>query len=156
MGASNIITNRPSTWKRIVVLLVAAGSLVIPASASADPSASGYSRADAIAQGLEESSQSTGGSSYSSVSSITGSSNPSPVSRASDTSSGFSSLNAIAGPAPSEPTLVSGPSGTDDGFDWASAAIGAGAAMALLSLLGATLLTVRRRTTVAPSTASMS
>jgi hypothetical protein len=156
MGASNTNTNRPRTWQRIVVLLVAAGSLVIPATASADPSASGYSRADAIAQGLEESGQSTGGSSYSSVSSIVGSVESSPVSSAPQTSSGYSSVNAVTGPSPSEPTFVSSPSSADDGFDWASAAIGAGATIAAMSLLGAALLTVRRRTTVAASTASMS
>lgn len=71
--------------------------------------------------------------------------------------SGYSSVSALAGPLPSEPTLVSGsPASTDDGFDWLSAAIGAAAAMALGALGGAAFLTVRRRTAVSPSTASMS
>ena len=41
----------------------------------------------------------------------------------------------------------------DDGFDWASAAIGAGAVMAMVALGGAAFLTVRRRTAVASSAA---
>ncbi len=57
-------------------------------------------------------------------------------------------------PVPSgvEPTLIAGsPASADDGFDWASAAVGAGAAMALAALGATALLTVRRRTTVSPS-----
>jgi hypothetical protein len=48
------------------------------------------------------------------------------------------------------------PASGDDGFDWASAAIGAGVAMAIAALGGAAFLTVRRRTTVSPSGASLS
>jgi hypothetical protein len=51
-----------------------------------------------------------------------------------------------------EPTLVTGsPASADDGFDWASGAVGAGAAMTLVALGAAALLTVRRRTTVSPA-----
>jgi len=59
-------------------------------------------------------------------------------------------------PPASEPTLVSSPSGSDHGFDWASAGVGAGAAMALLALGGAAFLTVHRRMAVSPSGTSMS
>jgi hypothetical protein len=48
------------------------------------------------------------------------------------------------------------PVASSDGIDWLSAAIGAGAAMALVALGGAVFLTVRRRTAVSPSVASMS
>ena len=50
------------------------------------------------------------------------------------------------------------PSGAaaSDGFDWGSAAVGAGAAMALVALGGAGFLTVRRRTAESSSAASMS
>jgi hypothetical protein len=55
-------------------------------------------------------------------------------------------------PSTAEPTFVSDSAGTmGEGFDWASAAVGAGAAMALVALAGAALLTVRRRTAVSPS-----
>ena len=58
---------------------------------------------------------------------------------------------------PREPALVSSsPASTSDGFDWTSAAVGAGAAMALVCLGGAGFLTVRRRTAVSRSAASMS
>jgi hypothetical protein len=107
----------------ITSLLVCA--FAIPASASADPSGGGYSRADAIAAGLEESSQSTSGSDY-------------------------SSLNAITGPSPNQPTFASGSPSAGDGFDWGDAALGAGAAMALAAFGGAALLTVRRRTAISP------
>ena len=54
-------------------------------------------------------------------------------------------------------TLVSGsPAHADGGFDWLSATIGAAAATALVALGAAAFLTVRRRTTVSPSTASTS
>jgi hypothetical protein len=51
-----------------------------------------------------------------------------------------------------EPTLITGsPASADDGFDWASGAVGAAAAMALVALGGAALLAFRRRTTVSPA-----
>jgi hypothetical protein len=51
-----------------------------------------------------------------------------------------------------EPTVVSdSPSYSGDGFDWGDAAVGAGAAMALVALGGAALFTVRRRPGGLPS-----
>jgi hypothetical protein len=61
---------RNARRRRALALAIGICALAIPATASADPPASGYSRADAIAQGLEESSQPTSGSDYSSVNSI--------------------------------------------------------------------------------------
>jgi hypothetical protein len=119
----------------IISLLVCA--FAVPASASADPASSDYSRADAIAAGLEESSQPNSGS------------NGSPYSGGPD----YATPNSILGSdGLGEPTFVTGsPAGASDGFDWTSAAIGAAAAMALVALGGAALLTVRRRATVSPS-----
>ena len=51
---------------------------------------------------------------------------------------------------------ASQPVASSDGIDWLTAAIGAGAAMALVALGSAVFLTVRRRTAVSPSVASMS
>jgi hypothetical protein len=116
----------------IISLLVCA--FAIPASATADPASSDYSRADAIAAGLEESSQSTSGSNYTPAG-----------------GSDYSSLNAITGPSPNQPTFASGSPSANDGFDWGDAGLGAGAAMALVAFGGAALLTVRRRTTISPS-----
>jgi hypothetical protein len=51
-----------------------------------------------------------------------------------------------------EPTLITGsPASADDGFDWASGAVGAAAAMALVALGGAALLAARRRTAASPA-----
>jgi hypothetical protein len=127
---------------RTITTIVALGALAIPASASADPASSDYSRADAIAAGLEESSQSTSGSDYSSLNASTP-----PVS---EPSTGYSSLNAVSGPSSDEPTFVSSPASGDE-FDWADAGLGAGAALALVAFGGAALLTVRRRTAISPS-----
>ena len=107
----------------------------------------GYSSANAITAGSSESSQPGGGSDYSSVNSITPpASEPSGSGGSQSTGSGYSSVNAISGAPASEPTFVTGsPAGTSDGFDWGSALVGAGAAMALAALGAAALLTVRRR-----------
>ena len=48
-------------------------------------------------------------------------------------------------------TPVLSPPSIGDGFDWADAALGAGATMALVALGAAGLFTVRRHTTVSPS-----
>jgi hypothetical protein len=127
----------------ITSLLICA--FAIPASASADPASSDYSRADAIAAGLEESSQSTSGQDYSSLNATVP-----PVSEPS-TGSGYSSLNATTGPSPIQPTFASASPSANDGFQWGDAALGAGMALALVAFGGAALLTVRRRTTVSPS-----
>jgi hypothetical protein len=51
-----------------------------------------------------------------------------------------------------EPTLITGsPASADDGFDWASGAVGAGAALAFAALGAAALLTARRRTAASPA-----
>jgi hypothetical protein len=136
---------------RTITTIVALGALAIPASASADPASSDYSRADAIAAGLEESSQSTSGPDYSSLNATVP-----PVSEPSsqggvDFASGYSSPNAITGPLAEQPTFASGSPSANDGFQWGDAALGAGAAMALVAFGAAALLTVRRRTTVSPS-----
>jgi hypothetical protein len=128
---------RKARRRRALALVLAICALAIPASASADPSASGYSRADAIAKGLEESHQSTGGS------------GGSPY----GTGPEYATPNAILGlDGLGEATPVTGsPAGADDGFDFVSAGVGAGAGMALIALGGAALLTVRRRTAISPS-----
>src|SRR5262245_65460905 len=57
----------------------------------------------------------------------------------------YSSLSASPPPT-SEATVVSGsPSDSGDGFDWGDAALGAGAAMALIAVSGAVLFTAPRR-----------
>jgi hypothetical protein len=66
--------------------------------------------------------------------------NPSPD------NSGYPALTTGIGSSSGEATVVSGsPAKTADGFDWGSAAMGAGAAMALVALGGAGFLTVRTR-----------
>jgi hypothetical protein len=150
------ISRRRRSARRRLVLALALGvcALAIPASASADPSAPGYSRANAIAAGLEESHQPTSGSggspgAGSSIALRRDGSKAEPF--VSGPGIGYSSVNAISGTPASEPTLVTGsPAGTSDGFDWVSALVGAGAAMALAALGGAALLTVRRRPPVPP------
>jgi hypothetical protein len=128
---------RNARRRRAFALALGIGALAIPASASADPASSDYSRADAIAAGLEESSQSpsgsigspySGGPDYATPNSILG-------------SDGLGELAPVTG----------SPASSGEGFDWPSAAVGAGAAMALIALGGAVLLTVRRRTAISPS-----
>jgi hypothetical protein len=140
---------------RTITTIVVLGALAIPVSAAAQP----VDPPAGINSGLgpSDSSRPAGDSDYSSLNSITPPpSESSSASGSSTASSGYSSLNAITGPT-AAPTFVSGPpADTAAGFDWASAGIGAGAAMALLALGGAALLTVRRRTAASPSAASTS
>jgi hypothetical protein len=140
---------------RTITTIVVLGALAIPASAGADPSAANYSRADAIAAGLEESSQSSSGSDYSSPNAIVGGPGHAsqPIGVPTEVEP-YTSPNAINGPLSDQPTLVSSPASTGDGFDWGDAALGAGAAMALVAFGGAAVLTVRRRTAISPSSAS--
>jgi len=64
--------------------------------------------------------------------------------------SGYSSLD-------DEPTFVTdSPAATGDGFDWSSAAVGAGTVLALLALGGAALLTVRMPTAISPASSTSS
>ena len=150
-----IISQRRRSARRRRALALGLGicALVIPASAFAQSNDGSYSSANAITGGSSESSQPTGGSDYSSVTSISPpASEPSGPGGSQSTDSGYSSVNAITGAPASEPTLVSGsPSSPGDGFDWGSALVGAGAAMAFAALGGAALLTVRRRHPVSPT-----
>src|SRR5215218_5675819 len=127
MRAHTIATKCRSRRKaRHLVLALALGvsALAIPVSASASPvdaPVDGWV-AKHITSGSRHSSQPGGGSDYSFVSSIT----PTASEQSSASASGDSSLNG-------EPTFVSdSPATTGDGFDWASAAVGAGAVLALL------------------------
>ena len=142
--------------RRALALALGVCALVIPSSASAGvtgPTTGDGSPPNAPSGGSNDSSLATGGSDYSSVNSIVGSSESQPVgSGGSSVDTGYSSLNAITGPPADTTTFVSSsPSSADDGFDWVSALMGAGAALALAALAGAALLTVRRRNTGMPS-----
>ena len=68
--------------------------------------------------------------------------------------SGYTSLNAVTGGHSPTPTFVSSSPVAGDGFDWADAALGAGATMALVAFGAAALVTIRRHSTVSPSTSS--
>lgn len=143
---AHTITNksRPKRSTRYRVLAVALGvcALAVPASGDTSPGG-GYSSVNSITGGSSDSSQAAYGSDRSSVNSIT----PPVSEQSSRSAAGYSSLNAIMGPTPAEPAVVyDSPAPSGEGFDWASAAAGAGAAMALIALGGAALLTVRRRT----------
>jgi hypothetical protein len=150
---------RRKAWLGVGALVLAVCSLVVPSTASAQ-----YSSAFSNTGGSTESSQPVDGAGDSSINAIMGAertpgtaefqSGPSQSGPSQDGDSGYSSVSALAGPVPSEPTLVSADTG--DGFDWLSAAIGAASAVALVALGGAAVLTVRRRTAVSPSTASTS
>jgi hypothetical protein len=129
----------------ITSLLVCA--LAIPTSAGAQPNDSGYSSVNSIAGAPDDPPQ----PGYSSVNSITGSSESSPPSGSGNADSGYASLNAITGPSTEAPTFVSAAPASGDQFDWDDAALGAGAALALMAFGGAALLTVRRRTAISPS-----
>jgi hypothetical protein len=128
--------------RRLIALALALGALAIPASASAQPIDSGghYST---------ESTQPSPGEDYSSVNSIVPPESQSGA--AHEVDSGYASLNAISGPPDEQPTVVSGPAGENDGFDWVSALVGAGTALAVAAFGGAALLTLRRRTAITPS-----
>jgi hypothetical protein len=132
--------------RRALALAIGICAIAIPATASA--ATSGYSTTVANG-GSEDSSQANSGSGYSSVTSIAP---PASEPAGSSVDSGYSSLNAIAGPPADTPTVVSSsPANSGDGFDWASAMVGAGASLAFAALCGVALLTVRRRGPVTPS-----
>jgi hypothetical protein len=131
---------------RTITTIVVLGALAIPASAVAN---TGYATPNAITGASDDSGHdvralTANGHDYSSLNATTP-----PVSEPS-TDSGYSSLNATTGPTPDEPTVVSSPASGDE-FDWGDAALGAGAAMALVAFGGAALLTVRRRTAISAS-----
>jgi hypothetical protein len=130
----------------ITTLALALCALAIPASAAAQP-------IDSVGHYSSESTQPSQGEDYSSVNSIVPPESQSGT--AHEVDSGYASLNAITGPPDEQPTAVSGPAGENDGFDWASALVGAGTALAVAAFGGVALLTLRRRTAISPS-ASMS
>ena len=113
---------RNARRRRALALGLGICALALAAGAGVDPSASGYTRANGTAPGLEEPSQAAG-------------------------DSGYSSVNAITGSSTGEPTPVTA---SADGFDWPSALVGAGAVLALASLGTVALLTFRRRTAISP------
>jgi len=132
-----------------ITIVLGICALAIPVSAHAEPTASpDYSSVNAISGDSGESSQPAGGSDYHALNSIVPPA--SEPARSKGVNSGYSSLNAISGAPTDTPTLVSGSTVSADGFDWGSALVGAGTALALAALGTAALLTVRRRT-VSPS-----
>jgi hypothetical protein len=144
---AHTVTNmfrRQRSARRAAAILLAACSLAIPASAAA------YTSPNAITGGSEQSSQPAEGSGQSSLNAIT---------QGSSTPSAPSSVQSAHQVDPGNPAYLSATAGeadvssssADDGFDWSSAVVGAGAAMALLALGGAAFLTARRRTTVSPA-----
>ena len=122
-----------SARRRVIALVLGVCALAIPASASA------VSAVPQVPHGAD----------YSSVSAT-----PPPTSEPTVAQSAPGSPTAIVGNEGGQPSgnLVSdSPSASADGFDWGDAALGAGAAMALIALSGAVLFTVRRRPSVSPS-----
>jgi hypothetical protein len=142
-----IMFRRRRSVRRAAALVLAVCSLAIPASAAA------YTYPGSITGGSEQSSQPAEGSGQSSVNAITqgstGSSEPSGLVSAHRVDPGQPTHTPAT--SPDEPAVVSGSPSTDAGFDWSSAAVGAGAAIALLALGGTAFLTARRHTTVSPA-----
>ena len=133
---------------RTITTIVVLAALAIPASAS------GYSSVNAVTGGSSDSNASAGGADYASPNAIAGGSSGSTAPGGSQSAPRvdptYSSLNATTGA--DQPTVASTtPSSAPDGFDWGDAALGAGAAMALLALGGAVFLTVRRPKPVQPA-----
>jgi hypothetical protein len=151
------ITTRARRKARLAVALgLGICALAIPGTASAYPAVDGWGAA--VTGGSSESSQQPTGADYSSVNSIAPPSSEPTSGGSQDVGPGYSSPSAIAGPLPDRFTVgspaVEQPASSGEGFDWPSAAIGAGAAMALAAFGGAALLTLRRRTTVSPASTS--
>jgi hypothetical protein len=113
---------RRSAWHRGIALVVAVGLLAIPATAQAF-----------IDQTSGDQSPSAGPASEL----------PTP-----DT---YLGQRGITLPAGDDVVASSSPVSVDDGFDWASALIGAGVAMAIVTLAGGALVAFRRQPDVAPS-----
>jgi hypothetical protein len=153
MRAHTITTTYRNCQRRrhFTALALALGALAIPASATAQPadSVGDYSSVSAITGASDESTQLRRSPDYSSVNSIVPP--ESQPGAAHEVDSGYASLNAIGGPPDEEPTVVSGPAGENDGFDWVSALVGAGTALAVAAFGGIALLTLRRRTAITPS-----
>jgi hypothetical protein len=128
---------RKKTLYSVFALALGVCALAIPATATA--SAGGYSSPNAITGGSSDSTQPSGSGGSPQVDS--GSTRPNAT------------LSGAHEPSTAEPTFVSDSTGTtSNGFDWASAALGAGTAtLVALALAGGALLTIRRRTAVSPS-----
>jgi hypothetical protein len=155
------------------MIVVGVCAVAIPASASADPSPDVNSGYVAHTTGIgssasEPTSQGGSGGSpdvnsgYAAHTTGIGSSASEPTSQGgsggpADVNSGYAALTTGIVSSSGEPTVASGsPAKTADGLDWGSAAVGAGAVMAVVAFGGAGFLTVRRRTAVSPSAASIS
>lgn len=141
MRAHTTTGSRPKakTGRAALAIALAALALAIPATAGADPTEpiDGWSHSylrgsDAQKPGIAPGANEPG------------------------VASSYSSVNAITG-APSDASTfaTASPAGTADGFDWTSALVGAGAALALAALGTAAMLTFRRSTGI-PPTASAS
>jgi hypothetical protein len=157
MRAHTITTMSPrrrqTRRRRALALALGVCALAIPSTAIAspvDPGTSDYSTPNAITGGSSDSSQPSGGTDYSSVNSITGGSSESSQPTIARPNEGTVTPDHVryTGPPPFD---TSEPVASSDGFDWLSAAVGAGAALALFALGGAALLMVRRRTAMSPS-----
>ena len=132
--------------RTLTAMYLLVSAFAIPASAGAYTD---YSTVNSLTGDSAESSQPT--SDPISVNAIVP-----PVSEANSSGSpsvgsDYASLNAIAGPPADTPAFVSGSPGSGEGFDWPSALVGAGAAIALAALGTAAMLTARRRTAISPS-----
>jgi hypothetical protein len=147
-------TQRPKA--RLLALVVGVCALAVPANASAfygEAANSGRGAADdniARNAGLVAPDHTSLNASLNSPATAEPDGGSSPTG-AVDQSPGYASLNAISGAPASEPTLVSGSPSSVDSFDWGDAALGAGVTMALITLGGVALVTVRRRTAVSPT-----
>jgi hypothetical protein len=156
MRAHTITTkSRPRRKARYSVLALVLGvcALAIPATASGDstqPDDGGAVAAGNAHRTPTELAQATSTAEPTSVSGIDSSQ---AKGIANDTGRAFGPHGALLDTLhATRPAVVSGSSAsTGGGFDWASAAVGAGAAMALVALAGAALLTIRRRAPVSPS-----
>jgi hypothetical protein len=165
---------RKARRRRAVALALGVCALAIPATASADPSTNDYSSVNALTGDPSESSQSGGGGAA--VAAGHAQRTPAELARAphpgqfvgpydpSQRGSGSVASPYSGGPDYATPNSILGsdglgqlapvtgsPATSGEGFDWPSAAVGAGAAMALIALGGAVLLTVRRRTAISRS-----
>jgi hypothetical protein len=154
MGTHTTTTATGRRSKRGAATLLALAICLIAVPASATAAEPGYSSINAITGAPSESSPAVGFD-YSSVNSLA------PPSTASGSVSdsggsvanrpGYTSLSAIVGPQGAQRTFASG-SGSDSGaeFSWGDAALGAGAALALVMLAGS-VVALRRRTRISTS-----
>jgi hypothetical protein len=156
MRAQTITTmtrqRRQARRRRALALALGVCALAVPAAASASP-VDGYSSVNSITGSSNDSSEPIDGWNYELLNSPAGESGQPAADRDDSLYAHPITPNALLGAdGLGEPTLVTGsPASADDGFDWASGAVGAAAVMALVALGGAALLAFRRRTTVSPA-----